>query len=194
MYVKIGCLPSADAVCDVNGEVEMQGEEEESNVMQCNSLSNNDNQTPDTTATDKDGTPSISRLNVDDKASSEKTLAANTSTHILCNGFGGEGPSPESNGQCAGEGGEMSNGLKGELADVSPVNTKLNSEGGDTPLPQPVTLTDTAITEKSHRLSGGEPEEDGNQQGDSGFGSTTFELVGMESQDSQNGSSLPHGE
>ena len=184
----------ADAACDVNGEVEMQGEEMESSVMQCNSLSNNDSHTPNTTATDKDGTLSISRLIVDDKTSTEKTVAADTTTHILCNGFGGEHPSPESNGQCAGEGEVMSNGVKEESASVSPVNSKLNSEVGDTPLPQPVTLADTAVTEQSRRLSRGGPEEDRNQQGDSGFHSATFGLVGMESQDDQNGSSLPHGE
>ncbi|KAK7101658.1 SRSF protein kinase 1-like isoform X1 [Littorina saxatilis] len=173
-------LNSKIVASEVNGEVEMQGEED-LNGAQHNS--HNDSALSQTT-TDKDGTPSLSRLNVDDTSSGKPAA-----THIMCNGFGG--CSPEANGQSVGELGPITNGINPEGAvknSVGEVQRLVQTEGGDTPLPQPVTLTDTAAMATCQS-----PTEHNLQQGDSGFGSGTFGLVRMDSQDNQEDSASTNG-
>nr|KAG5711334.1 hypothetical protein BaRGS_006031 [Batillaria attramentaria] len=195
-------LTAKDLQTQDNGEVEMQGEEDMQQNGHHNSSGNHE---------DKDGTPSLSRLNVDDKSTHQQpTKPEPTPTHIMCNGFG-ENPSPGSNGQ-SGDSGCITNGTPGEPVNVV---TTIDCSGGssnkgageassksdteETPLPASVTGTDTAameqcqnlFTEEEAREEEDEEEEgDGSQQRDSGYENG---LIRMESTEEQNDSTPPNG-
>lgn len=150
-----------------------------------------------------------SRLSLDDQPlKAPPSSNSSTSTHIMCNGFGGQCSSPDSSSQPneeAADNGCVTNSVKedGEVGDVNtkaPVEEGMLVEAGDTPLPNPVTQTDTAVMQQSQQLAGGEFGEEssgciGAEHGDSGISgsSPTFGLVRMESQDDQNDSSNLNG-
>ena len=185
----------------VNGELEVQ---QEGSLPKNSGLTNDSNEdTSGTTDSNKDSTPSICRLGSEEKAFSEKQLPVNNL--IVCNGFGGQCSSPESSQQSEGEKIMLSNGMRAEdgeeTGDVLNTDSRLTREEseeiGDTPLPNPVTMTDTAVMAQSQLLEMQGVEENSSQQGDSGFlpsSSSTPGLVSMASQDEHHDFSPPNGE
>lgn len=180
----------AGAAADVNGEVEMQGEEEEEggNSRMHVTQQNHTEPAADINQADKDDaedTPSISKLNGEDAKASKAKSATTTATHILCNGL----EPAELNGQSGGEGQQLPKAegahtdSKVSLRGVGVIEGGQQEAGGDTPLPHPVTLTDAALP----------PHTPASQQGDSGFGSG-FDLLRMDSQDDQTDIASPDGE
>ena len=177
---------------EANGEIDMQGDEEETNNMQEKSQDNGNNARLPTSAKDTILPASTSNTV---QNSSEKPPA---STHILCNGFAG--PLPVVNGHSAGEGEAK---VDSDSANMSPVDSKPamadmpQVAGGDLALADPAAITDTDM-EHSDRLAtreGVEVErEECSLQRDSGFGSTSFDLARMDSVDSQGSPAPSNGE
>ncbi|XP_076447214.1 SRSF protein kinase 3-like isoform X2 [Babylonia areolata] len=185
-------LNAKNVKTEVNGETKTPSEETENEKKQTNGQLNKTNSTDAIIM-------ETSRLGLEN----QPLKAPTNSTHILCNGFGEQSSSPDSCSQ-QNEAECVSNSVKeeeeGEAGDVDskdpPSEEVMLVETGDTPLPNPVTQTDTAVMQQSQLLAGlGEEEEEGADQGDmeGGGSSPTFGLVRMESQDDQNDSSNLNG-
>ncbi|KAL8587079.1 hypothetical protein ACOMHN_026047 [Nucella lapillus] len=188
---------------EVNGENKRVGEEPEDNHKK----QHNGHLSDDPSTTENTLIMETAQLSVNDLP---LKAPPPSSTHILCNGFGGQASSsPDSTSQqnddittaCvtrnSGKEEEEDEGKEDEEEEATgEVNGKGVGqsevvEGGDTPLPHPVSQTDSAVMQHSQQLAE-EGDEEGDDRGDSGLGastSPTLGLVRMESQDDQNDSS-----
>lgn len=160
IWVLFSC---SEQCSQMNGEVVMQGEEEN------HSLQDTTTTTTPLPTSDRDSTLSISHLNVEDEVATT-TL---TPDPMLCNGF---------------EGSETQNhDDKTPLIDKLPPTGLIGSEAGDPP-GGAVSVGDSEVMEHSERGEG----DDTIPHRDSGFGSASFGLAHMDSVEDPSDSTPPN--